>query len=61
MIRWGLPPAYFEAGAVATIGTVIKLGSNPDAHIQIVPQVSYILPIYNDGLGGLELSMSLLF
>ncbi|MBU2896150.1 porin family protein [Vibrio hepatarius] len=51
----------FEAGAVATLGTVIKLGSNPDAHIQVVPQVSYILPIYNDGLGGLELSVSLLF
>lgn len=51
----------FEAGAVATIGTVIKLGSDPDAHIQIIPQASYILPVYNDGLGGLELTVSLLF
>lgn len=51
----------FEAGAVATIGTVIKLGSNPDAHLQIIPQASYILPVYNDGLGGVELTVSLLF
>ncbi|MCG9595584.1 hypothetical protein L1D15_02485 [Vibrio sp. Isolate25] len=51
----------FEAGAVATIGTVIKLGSNPDAHLQIIPQASYILPVYNDGLGGVEFTVSLLF
>ncbi|MBW3698151.1 hypothetical protein EK599_20975 [Vibrio sp. T187] len=51
----------FEMGAVATVGTVIKLGSNPDAHLQIVPQASYILPVYNDGLGGVELTVSLLF
>ncbi|MGF1727553.1 hypothetical protein [Photobacterium nomapromontoriensis] len=51
----------FELGAVATIGTVIKLGSNPDAHLQVVPQASYILPLYNNGLGGVELSVSLLF
>ncbi|WP_072054266.1 hypothetical protein [Aliivibrio fischeri] len=51
----------FEVGAVLSFGTVIKLGSNPDAHLQIIPQASYIQPIYNDGLGGLELSVSLLF
>jgi outer membrane protein W len=51
----------FEVGAVAAIGSVIKLGSDPDAHMQIIPQVSYILPVVNDGLGGLELSLSLLF
>ncbi|MCR9489977.1 hypothetical protein [Vibrio alginolyticus] len=51
----------FELGAVMTLGTAIKLGSNPDAHIQIIPQTSYILPVVNDGIGGLELSVSLLF
>ncbi|NVD06242.1 hypothetical protein FCU94_04870 [Vibrio sp. JPW-9-11-11] len=51
----------FEVGAVATIGTVIKLGSNPDAHIQIIPQASYIIPVVNEGIGGIELSVSLLF
>ncbi|NOJ19851.1 hypothetical protein [Vibrio jasicida] len=51
----------FELGAVVTLGTAIKLGSNPDAHIQIIPQASYILPVVNDGLGGVELSVSLLF
>ncbi|MFA0115927.1 hypothetical protein AB4407_20120 [Vibrio sp. 10N.261.46.E11] len=51
----------FEAGAVVTLGSVIKLGSNPDAHLQIVPQTSYILPFYNEGLGGIEFSVSLLF
>ncbi|WP_299015003.1 hypothetical protein [uncultured Photobacterium sp.] len=51
----------FELGAVATIGTVIKLGSNPDAHLQFIPQLSYILPAINNGLGGIELSLSLLF
>ncbi|MDF4701837.1 hypothetical protein P3528_24320, partial [Vibrio parahaemolyticus] len=43
----------FELGAVVTLGTAIKLGSNPDAHIQIIPQASYILPVVNDGIGGL--------
>jgi hypothetical protein len=51
----------FEVGAVVTFGTVIKLGGNPDAHLQIIPQASYIQPLYNDGLGGIELSVSLLF
>lgn len=51
----------FEAGAVVTLGSVIKLGSNPDAHLQIVPQASYILPFYTEGLGGVEFSVSLLF
>lgn len=51
----------FEVGAVFTLGSVIKLGSNPDAHLQIIPQVSYILPIVNDGVDGIELSVSLLF
>jgi len=51
----------FEVGAVVAIGTVIKLGSDPDSHLQIIPQASYIQPIYNDGLSGLELSVSLLF
>lgn len=51
----------FELGAVVTLGTAIKLGSNPDAHIQIIPQASYILPVVNDGISGLELSVSLLF
>lgn len=51
----------FEAGAVVTLGSVIKLGSNPDAHLQIIPQASYILPFYNEGLGGVEFSVSLLF
>ncbi|EPD6973112.1 hypothetical protein ACSDVY_000140 [Vibrio alginolyticus] len=51
----------FELGAVMTLGTAIKLGSNPDAHIQIIQQASYILPVVNDGIGGLELSVSLLF
>ncbi|MBT0093159.1 MULTISPECIES: hypothetical protein [Vibrio] len=51
----------FELGAVVTLGIAIKLGSNPDAHIQIIPQASYILPVVNDGIGGLELSVSLLF
>ena len=51
----------FELGAVVTFGTAIKLGSNPDAHIQIIPQASYILPVVNDGVGGVELSVSLLF
>ena len=51
----------FEVGAVVAIGTVIKLGSNPDSHLQIIPQASYIQPIYNDGLSGVELSVSLLF
>ncbi len=51
----------FEVGAVASFGTAIKLGSNPDAHLQLVPQVSYILPVYNEGAGGFELSLSLLF
>lgn len=51
----------FEVGAVITIGTAIKLGSNPDSHLQLIPQVSYIQPITNDGLSGLELSVSLLF
>ncbi|EJL6723335.1 MULTISPECIES: hypothetical protein [Vibrio] len=51
----------FELGAVMTLGTAIKLGSNPDAHIQIIPQASYVLPVVNDGIGGLELSVSLLF
>lgn len=51
----------FEVGAVFSFGTVIKIGSNPDAHLQLIPQASYIQPIYNEGLGGLELSVSLLF
>ncbi len=53
--------AEFELGAVVTAGMVIKLGSNPNAHVQIIPQASYVLPVYNDGLGGVELSVSLLF
>ncbi|WP_260261403.1 hypothetical protein [Vibrio intestinalis] len=51
----------FEVGAVVAIGSVIKLGSNPDAHLQIVPQISYTLPLVNDGIKGIELSVSLLF
>lgn len=51
----------FEVGAVATFGAVIKLGSNPDAHLQVIPQLSYIAPIYNNGIGGAELTISLLF
>ncbi len=53
--------AQFELGAVVTAGMTIKLGSNPNAHVQITPQASYILPVYNDGLGGVELSVSVLF
>ena len=51
----------FEVGAVFSFGTAIKIGSNPDAHLQLIPQASYIQPLYNDGLGGLELSVALLF
>ncbi len=51
----------FEVGAVVTFGSVLKLGSNPDAHLQIIPQASYILPVYNEGVGGVEFSVSLLF
>lgn len=51
----------FELGLVVSIGSVIKLGSNPNAHIQIVPQASYILPVFNDGMSGVELSVSMLF
>ncbi|MCG7497889.1 hypothetical protein MHO82_13545 [Vibrio sp. Of7-15] len=50
----------FEFGAVFNLGTVIKIGSNPDAHLQLIPNVSYIQPM-NDGLGGIELSFALLF
>ncbi|MCL9780079.1 porin family protein [Vibrio sp. S4M6] len=53
--------SQFELRAVATIGTVVKLGSDPNAHIQIIPQISYLFPVYNDGIGGLELSLSMLF
>ncbi len=49
-----------EVGLVINAGTVIKLGSNPDQHLQLIPQVSYIQPL-NEGLGGLELSFSILF
>lgn len=52
--------SVFEIGAVFNVGTVIKLGSNPDAHLQLIPNISYIQPV-NDGLGGLELSFALLF
>ncbi len=51
----------FEISPIFTIGTSIKIGNNPDAHLQVIPQASYILPVYNDGLGGVELSVSLLF
>ncbi|WP_047046442.1 hypothetical protein [Vibrio mexicanus] len=51
----------FEVSLVGSVGTVIKLGSNPNAHLQFIPQVSYLFPVYNDGIGGLELSVSLLF
>ncbi len=51
----------FELGLVASIGTVIKLGSNPDAHLQIVPQASYIFPVYGEGLGGVELTLAISF
>ncbi len=51
----------FEVGGVVTFGTAIKLGSNPNAHLQIIPQISYIAPLYNNGLGGAELTVSLLF
>ncbi|SKA51505.1 hypothetical protein [Enterovibrio nigricans] len=51
----------FEAGLIFTFGTAIKFGSNSDNHLQLVPQISYTLPIYNEGIGGAELSVSLLF
>ncbi|MFB9134106.1 hypothetical protein M1D72_14890 [Vibrio sp. AK197] len=53
--------SQFEVGAVVTAGMVIKLGSNPNAHVQLIPQASYIAPVFNDGLGGVELSVSLVF
>ncbi len=53
--------SQFELGAVATFGTSVKFGSNPDAHVQLNPQISYILPVINDGIGGVELSVSILF
>jgi len=51
----------FELGVVVSLATVIKLSDNPDSHLQIIPQASYIQPLYNDGIGGLELSVALLF
>lgn len=51
----------FELGGVISFATVIKVGGTQDAYLQIIPQASYIQPIYNDGLGGLELSIAFLF
>ncbi|MDO6708566.1 MULTISPECIES: hypothetical protein [unclassified Photobacterium] len=50
----------FEASLLLNAGTVLKIGSNPDAHLQLVPQATFIIPV-NDGLGGIEFSLSLLF
>lgn len=53
--------SQLEIRAAATIGTVMKLGSDPNYHIEVIPQFSYLLPVYNKGVGGFELSLSLLF
>ncbi|NAW87489.1 hypothetical protein [Photobacterium halotolerans] len=50
----------FEASLLLNAGMVIKMGSNPDAHLQIAPQATLIVPV-NDGLGGVEFSLSFLF
>ncbi|GAB6260816.1 hypothetical protein PSSHI_10590 [Photobacterium sp. R1] len=50
----------FEAGLLLNAGTVLKIGSNPDAHLQLVPQATLIIPV-NNGLGGVEFSLSFLF
>jgi len=50
----------FEFGLVASVGTVIKLGSNPNAHLQLVPEILYNHS-FNNGLGGIEFSLTLLF
>ncbi|KDM91081.1 outer membrane beta-barrel protein [Photobacterium galatheae] len=50
----------FEAGLLLNAGTVLKIGSNPDAHLQVVPQATLIIPV-NQGLGGVEFSLSFLF
>lgn len=49
-----------EMGAVFALGTAIKFGRDPNTHLQLITQVSYVLPI-NEGLGGAELSLSFLF
>ncbi|MGF1741726.1 hypothetical protein L4C34_11750 [Vibrio profundum] len=51
----------FEAGIVVSVGAAVKLGSDPEAYLQLVPQLSYVKPVYNDGLGGLEFTIALLF
>ncbi|CAM2835875.1 hypothetical protein [Moritella viscosa] len=50
----------FEYGLVASVGTVIKLGSNPNAHLQLVPEILYNHS-FNNGLSGIEFSLTLLF
>jgi len=50
----------FEFGLVASIGTAIKLGSNPNAHLQLVPEILYNHS-FSNGLSGIEFSLTLLF
>lgn len=52
--------SQFEVDAVIGFGTAIKFGANPNSHLQLIPQMAYLLPI-NGGLGRIELSLSFLF
>lgn len=52
--------AQFEMGGVISLGTAIKIGGDPNSHLQIIAQISYLIPM-NDGLSGAELSLSFLF
>ncbi|WP_413111696.1 hypothetical protein [Thaumasiovibrio sp. DFM-14] len=50
----------FEFSLAFNVGTAFKLGSNPNAHLQIVPQMFVLLPV-GDGLSGIEFNVSVLF
>ncbi|MGL6259075.1 hypothetical protein [Vibrio sp. WXL210] len=50
----------FDAAAVITSGIVFKMGSDPNAHIQVIPHASY-LATYEAHLPGIELGLTVLF
>ncbi|MGL6313478.1 hypothetical protein [Vibrio sp. WXL103] len=50
----------FDAAAVITSGIVFKMGSDPNAHIQLIPHASYFAT-YEAHLPGIELGLTVLF
>ncbi len=50
-----------EYGLAFNFGTIIKIGSNPNSHLQITPMIAYKLPLMDDVYQGVELSVALLF